>query len=86
MSAPIWGRMAGPTGGIGDAESYPGVFQIAFGRDTSWYIGDGTNDVVAHIDFNGLAHSITLDGVPITENGASCTRIWLILRSIECGC
>ena len=64
-----WGRMAGPTGGIGDAESYPGVFQIAFGRDTSWYIGDGTNDVVAHIDFNGLAHSITLDGVPITENG-----------------
>ena len=64
-----WGRMAGPTGGIGDAESYPGVFQIAFGRDTSWYIGDGTNDVVAHIDFNGLAHSIALDGVPITENG-----------------
>ena len=83
-----WGRMAGPTGGIGDAESCPGVFQIAFGRDTSWYswyIGDGTNDIVAHIDFNGLAHSIALDGVPVTENGRFVHPDWLTSRSIEGG-
>jgi 2,5-dihydroxypyridine 5,6-dioxygenase len=65
-----WNRMARrEVGGVGDAESFPGVFQIAFGRDTSWYIGGGTNDVPAHIDFNGLNHSITLDGQPITREG-----------------
>ncbi len=65
-----WGRMARKeAGGIGDAESFAGVFQIAFGRDTSWYIGGGTNDVAAHIDFNCLRHSIALDGRQITETG-----------------
>ena len=65
-----WNRMARKEfGGIGDAESYPGVFQIAFGRDTSWYIGGGTNDVVAHIDFNCLHHSMILDEAPITHRG-----------------
>jgi 2,5-dihydroxypyridine 5,6-dioxygenase len=65
-----WNRMASKSpGGIGDAESFSGVFQIAFGRDTSWYIGGGTNDVPAHIDFNCLGHSISLDGVAITEEG-----------------
>lgn len=65
-----WGRMARKLpGGVGDAESYAGVFQIAFGRDTSWYIGGGTNDVPAHIDFNCLNHSITLDDIPITKHG-----------------
>lgn len=66
-----WNRMARKElGGIGDAESYPGVFQIAFGRDTSWYIGGGTNDVAAHIDFNCLQHSMTLDEVAISRQGA----------------
>ncbi|MFN8449138.1 MAG: hypothetical protein U0521_11240 [Anaerolineae bacterium] len=66
-----WGRMARKEpGGIGDAESFAGVFQIAFGRDTSWYIGGGTNDVVAHIDFNCLRHSIALDGRQITDAGS----------------
>ncbi len=65
-----WNRMARKqAGGIGDIESFPGVFQIAFGRDTSWYIGGGTNDVPAHIDFNCLQHSMTIDDSPITEAG-----------------
>jgi 2,5-dihydroxypyridine 5,6-dioxygenase len=65
-----WGRMARKIpGGVGDAESFAGVFQIAFGRDTSWYIGGGTNDVPAHIDFNCLNHSIMLDGVPVSDHG-----------------
>ena len=65
-----WTRMGRKVvGGIGDAESFAGVFQIAFGRDTSWYIGGGTNDVPAHIDFNCLQHSLTLDEVPITQAG-----------------
>lgn len=65
-----WGRMARKTqGGLGDAESFAGVFQIAFGRDTSWYIGGGTNDVPAHIDFNCLHNSLTLDGVPVSVEG-----------------
>ena len=56
-------------GGVGDAESFAGVFQIAFGRDTSWYLEGGTNDVPAHIDFNCLHHSISLDDKPITQDG-----------------
>lgn len=65
-----WNRMAAKApGGVGDVESVSGVFQIAFGRDTSWYIGGGVNDVVAHIDFNCLAHSISLDGQPVTLQG-----------------
>lgn len=65
-----WGRMARKEpGGIGDAESFAGVFQIAFGRDTSWYIGGGSNNVAAHMDFNCLNHSITLDNRRITEIG-----------------
>jgi len=65
-----WNRMARKElGGLGDAESYPGVFQIAFGRDTSWYIGGGSNDVAAHIDLNCLHQSMALDGEPITRQG-----------------
>jgi 2,5-dihydroxypyridine 5,6-dioxygenase len=66
-----WSRMARKTpGGVGDVESVAGMFQIAFGRDTSWYIGDGTNDVAAHMDFNCLRNNVWLDGTPIIENGA----------------
>ncbi len=57
-------------GGIGDVESVNGVFQIAFGRDTSWYIGGGKNDTPAHMDFNCLNCSIVLDKKLITEEGA----------------
>ncbi len=65
-----WNRMARKEpGGVGDAESLSGVFQIAFGRDTSWYIGGGSNDTLAHMDFNCLNTSIWLDGVPISEEG-----------------
>jgi 2,5-dihydroxypyridine 5,6-dioxygenase len=65
-----WNRMARKaTGGLGDIESYAGVFQIAFGRDTSWYIGGGTNDVPAHMDFNCLNQSMSLDGQAISETG-----------------
>lgn len=65
-----WNRLAqkGP-GGTCDVESHSGVFQIAFGRNTSWYIGDGINDVAAHIDFIMLRHSITLDGKVVSKNG-----------------
>lgn len=65
-----WNRMAHKTpGGVGDVESVSGVFQIAFGRDTSWYIGGGTNDVPAHMDFNCLDSSITLNDRSITHRG-----------------
>jgi 2,5-dihydroxypyridine 5,6-dioxygenase len=65
-----WNRMARKaTGGLGDIESYAGVFQIAFGRDTSWYIGGGTNDVPAHMDLNCLNQSMSLDGQAISETG-----------------
>jgi 2,5-dihydroxypyridine 5,6-dioxygenase len=65
-----WNRLARKDeGGLGDAESFAGVFQIAFGRDTSWYIGGGTNDVPAHMDFNCLQHSLMLDSIPITQEG-----------------
>ena len=69
MSAPTGGAWPGRPVASATRNPTRAYSQIAFGRDTSWYIGDGTNDVVAHIDFNGLAHSIALDGVPITENG-----------------
>ncbi len=65
-----WNRLARKTpGGIGDVESVAGIFQIAFGRDTSWYIGGGTNDVAAHIDFNFLNHSVQVDGKPVIDCG-----------------
>ncbi len=64
-----WNRLARKLpGGIGDAESFYGVLQIAFGRDTSPLL-DGTNDVAAHMDFDCLKTSIALDGQPITQEG-----------------
>ncbi len=64
-----WNRLARKIpGGTCDSESYYGVFQIAFGRDTSPYIG-GSNDVPAHIDFDCLNANIALDAKPITQNG-----------------
>ncbi len=64
----VWNRLAQKVpGGTCDAESFFGVMQIAFGRDTSPYIG-GQNDVFAHIDFDCLNNSIALDGRQIIEN------------------
>ena len=64
----VWNRLARKVpGGTCDAESFYGVMQIAFGRDTSPYIG-GENDVFAHIDFDCLHNSIALDSTPIIEN------------------
>lgn len=64
----IWNRLARKVpGGTCDAESFYGVMQIAFGRDTSPYIG-GDNDVFAHIDFDCLNNSIALDGRQITDH------------------
>jgi 2,5-dihydroxypyridine 5,6-dioxygenase len=64
----LWNRLGskGP-GGISDTESYYGVMQIAFGRDTS-FLG-GTNDVPAHMDFDCLQNSIFLDGKPVLAKG-----------------
>lgn len=64
-----WNRLARKVpGGIDDTESFYGVLQIAFGRDTSPLLG-GTNDVPAHMDFDCLNTSIALDGQPIIERG-----------------
>ncbi|HBY97728.1 MAG: hypothetical protein M5U01_21855 [Ardenticatenaceae bacterium] len=64
----LWNRLAskGP-GGTDDTESFYGVMQIAFGRDTS-FLG-GTNDVPAHIDFDCLRNNIALDGRPVLAEG-----------------
>lgn len=64
----LWDRLGKKAkGGTDDTESFYGVMQIAFGRDTS-FLG-GTNDVPAHMDFDCLRNSISLDGKQITENG-----------------
>ncbi len=64
-----WNRLASKIpGGIGDAESFYGDLQIAFGRDTSPLLG-GNNDVPAHMDFDCLNVSIALDSKPIIEDG-----------------
>jgi 2,5-dihydroxypyridine 5,6-dioxygenase len=63
-----WNRMAKKAvGGTDDVESFYGVMQIAFGRDTSFLAG--TNDVPAHMDFDCLRNAIALDGKQITSNG-----------------
>jgi 2,5-dihydroxypyridine 5,6-dioxygenase len=63
-----WDRLSRKAfGGIDDTESYYGVMQVAFGRDTS-FLG-GVNDVPAHMDFDCLGNSIALDGDPILEDG-----------------
>jgi 2,5-dihydroxypyridine 5,6-dioxygenase len=54
-------------GGTDDVESFYGVMQIAFGRDTS-FLG-GTNDVPSHMDLDCLGTSIALDGSPVLEDG-----------------
>jgi 2,5-dihydroxypyridine 5,6-dioxygenase len=65
----VWTRMLRKDeGGTGDAESFYGVMQIAFGRDTS-FLG-GTNDVPAHMDFDCLGNSIWVDGVQVSRDGA----------------
>jgi len=64
----LWNRLGDKgAGGISDTESYYGVMQIAFGRDTS-FLG-GTNNVAAHMDFDCLRNSIALDGDPILKEG-----------------
>ncbi len=63
-----WTRMQRKDeGGTGDAESFYGVMQVAFGRDTS-FLG-GTNDTPAHMDFDCLNTSITVDGISVLEHG-----------------
>ncbi len=64
----LWDRLGRKAhGGTDDTESYYGVMQIAFGRDTS-FLG-GTNDVPAHMDFDCLGNDIAIDDTPVTENG-----------------
>lgn len=64
----LWDRLGKKAhGGTDDTESFYGVMQIAFGRDTS-FLG-GTNDVPAHMDFDCLRNNIALDGVPIVAEG-----------------
>lgn len=64
----LWDRLGKKAhGGTDDTESFYGVMQIAFGRDTS-FLG-GTNDVPAHMDFDCLRNSIALDGTPVLEDG-----------------
>lgn len=64
----LWDRLGRKGhGGTDDTESFYGVMQIAFGRDTSFLAG--TNDVPAHMDFDCLGNDIALDGTPIVANG-----------------
>lgn len=64
----LWDRLGKKAhGGTDDTESFYGVMQIAFGRDTS-FLG-GTNDVPAHMDFDCLRNDIALDGTQIVESG-----------------
>lgn len=64
----VWTRMQRKDeGGTADAESFYGVMQIAFGRDTS-FLG-GTNDVPAHMDFDCLENSVAVDGLSVLEEG-----------------
>jgi 2,5-dihydroxypyridine 5,6-dioxygenase len=64
----LWDRLGRKAhGGTDDTESFYGVMQIAFGRDTS-FLG-GTNDVPAHMDFDCLRNNIALDGTPVLEAG-----------------
>lgn len=63
-----WNRMARKAvGGTDDVESFYGVMQIAFGRDTSFLAG--TNDVPAHMDFDCLRNNIALDGRQVISEG-----------------
>jgi 2,5-dihydroxypyridine 5,6-dioxygenase len=65
----VWTRMQRKDeGGTADAESFYGVMQIAFGRDTS-FLG-GTNDVPAHMDFDCLHNSVAVDGLEVLRDGA----------------
>jgi 2,5-dihydroxypyridine 5,6-dioxygenase len=62
-----WNRLARKVpGGTGDAESFYGDLQIAFGRDTSPLLR-GKNDVRTHMDFDCLNVNIDLDGMQIIE-------------------
>ena len=63
-----WNRLARKgNGGTDDVESFYGVMQIAFGRDTSFLAG--TNDVPAHMDFDSLHNNIALDGRQVISDG-----------------
>lgn len=64
----VWTRMRRKDeGGTADAESFYGVMQIAFGRDTS-FLG-GTNDTPAHMDFDCLDNSVAVDGAEVLRQG-----------------
>ncbi len=64
----VWTRMQRKDeGGTGDAESFYGVMQVAFGRDTS-FLG-GTNDTPAHMDFDCLDNSVSVDGLEVLRRG-----------------
>src|SRR5258708_39179669 len=63
-----WNRMAKKgAGGTDDGESFYGVMQVAFGRDTSFLAG--TDDVPAHMDFDCLRNAIALEAKQITKEG-----------------
>lgn len=65
----VWTRMQRKDeGGTADAESFYGVMQIAFGRDTS-FLG-GTNDVPAHMDYDCLNTTVSVDGLEILKGGS----------------
>ena len=64
----VWTRMQRKDeGGTADAESFYGVMQVAFGRDTSFLAG--TNDVPAHMDFDCLSTSVSVDGLEVLREG-----------------
>ncbi len=64
----VWTRMQRKDeGGTADAESFYGVMQVAFGRDTS-FLG-GSNDVPAHMDFDCLSTTISVDGLEVLREG-----------------
>lgn len=65
----VWTRMQRKDeGGTADAESFYGVMQIAFGRDTSFL--SGTNDTPAHMDFDCLNNSVAVDGRSVLDRGS----------------
>jgi len=53
---------------VADAESYPGVVQIAFGFNTSPPLG-GSREAKAHLDIDLMDQSFYLDGEPMVERG-----------------
>ena len=53
---------------VADAESYPGVIQIAFGFNTNPLLA-GSRESKAHLDIDLMDKTFYLDGEPIVERG-----------------